>query len=93
MMTRRKLVIILSVGVLLIPLIAMKFTAEVNWSMFDFIVAGILLISAGLLFDLAIRKIKKKTHRLVVVSLILIFFILLWAELAVGIFNSPIGGS
>jgi hypothetical protein len=42
--------------VLMAPLIAMQFTDEVNWSLFDFILAAALLATAGLLLELAVRK-------------------------------------
>ena len=45
---------------LLTPLIAMQFTKGVNWNIFDFIVAGILLLSTGLAFNFVIKKVKKQ---------------------------------
>ena len=36
----------------------MQFTNEVNWTLFDFVVAGILLLGTGLIFNLVVRKIK-----------------------------------
>jgi len=35
--------------ILLIPLIAMQLTNEVNWSLFDFIIMGAMLTITGLL--------------------------------------------
>ena len=78
---------------LLIPLIAMQFTAEVNWTPFDFVVAGLLLIGAGLIFDLVIRKIKNIKSRIAISLVLLIALLLIWAELAVGIFGTPLSGS
>ena len=37
-----------SAGILLVPLVAMLFTDQVNWDVADFITMGILLFSAGL---------------------------------------------
>ena len=67
-MQHRRLIIILisSATILLIPLITMQFTEEVNWSMLDFMVAGVLVLGAGLMFDLVIRKVKNIKHRAVV---------------------------
>jgi predicted membrane channel-forming protein YqfA (hemolysin III family) len=48
------LAIVLSI--LLIPFVAMQFTTEVNWSIFDFLVAGILLFVAGIAFYLIIKN-------------------------------------
>lgn len=77
---------------LLIPLIAMQFTDEVNWTIFDFIVAGILLIGTGLMIELVLRKVKKTKYRVILVIAILIALLLIWAELAVGIFGTPMSG-
>jgi peptidoglycan/LPS O-acetylase OafA/YrhL len=90
---KRIMIILLSVAVLLlIPFIAMQWTDEVHWTLFDFMVAGVLLFSTGLLCELVLRKIKKTTYRAVIIVVLLIAFLLLWAELAVGIFGTPIGG-
>lgn len=72
---------------LLIPLIAMKFTDDVNWTLFDFIAAGVLLLGTGLLCELAIRKVKKIKHRIAVCGALLAALLLIWTELSVGIFD------
>ncbi|HQQ82665.1 MAG: hypothetical protein U0289_14090 [Cyclobacteriaceae bacterium] len=79
--------------VLLVPFIAMQFTSEVNWSPGDFLVAGVLLFGAALLADLALRKIRSKGKRMAVVAIIMMALILVWIELAVGIFGTPFAGS
>ncbi len=78
---------------LLIPLIGMKFTSEVNWSLGDFIAMGILLLALGFTCEFVFRKISNKTFRLGLIALLVIVFLLIWIELAVGIFNSPFAGS
>ncbi|MGB5499733.1 MAG: hypothetical protein WBM77_12465 [Maribacter sp.] len=78
---------------LLVPLIAMQFTAEVNWTPMDFIVAGVILLGTGLIFDLILRKIKNNNYRIPIAAALLIVLLLFWAELAVGIFGTPLGGS
>lgn len=78
---------------LLIPLIAMQFTKEVDWDLFDFIVMGILLLGTGLLCELVMRRIKKTEYRIAICAGILIAFFLIWVELAVGIFGTPFAGS
>jgi len=77
---------------LTIPAIAMQFTNEVNWSASDFVVAGALLLSTGLIIELALRKIKKMPYRLITAAVILFIAFLIWAELAVGIFGTPWAG-
>lgn len=91
---KRLSIILLTVAfLLLIPLIAMQFTNEVNWSFFDFIVAGLLLIGTGLAFELVMRKIRKPRYRIAVFATILIVLVLIWVELAVGIFGTPLAGN
>jgi hypothetical protein len=59
MENKRLMGIVLTVVVLLlIPLIAMQFTNEVNWTLFDFVVAGVLLLGTGFICELVIRKVK-----------------------------------
>ena len=81
------------IGVLLIPAIAMLFTNEVNWSMGDFAVMGTLLLTAVLATEFVLRKISNKKYRIAIIALLIGVFLLLWAELAVGLFNSPFAGS
>lgn len=94
-MKNKRLIIIVAVIVLLllIPLVAMQFTNEVNWDIMDFIVMGILLLGAGLLIEIILRKVKSINKRYLVIGAVVIAFILIWAELAVGIFGSPFAGS
>jgi hypothetical protein len=42
--------------VLLVPLVAMQITDEVDWGVADFVLAGVLLGGTGLLLELAARK-------------------------------------
>jgi len=78
---------------LLIPFIAMQFTTDVNWSLFDFIVAGVLLFGTGFACELVFRKIKRMKYRVAICGGILVMLFLIWAELAVGIFGTPLAGS
>ncbi|HET7898700.1 MAG TPA: hypothetical protein VFL47_13545 [Flavisolibacter sp.] len=91
---KRLFAIFLSVAfLLLIPLVAMQFTNEVNWSAADFAVMGVLLLGTGLLCEWAMRKIKSSKNRILIIAVILIVFLLIWMELAVGIFGTPFAGS
>jgi hypothetical protein len=78
---------------LLIPFIAMQFTDEVNWSPLDFLVMGLLLFSLGSTIELIMRKIKPLKQRIILLGAALLTFLLIWAELAVGIFRTPFAGS
>lgn len=91
---KRLIVIVLTTVLLLfIPLIAMQFTNEVSWSMFDFIVAGALLLITGLACEFVLRKVKKLEYRIIICLVILAVFLLVWLELAVGIFGTAISGN
>lgn len=90
---RLKIIILIATSILIIPLLAMQLTNEVNWSLSDFIIAGILLLGFGLLIELLLQKIKKRNFRIVALVIIAIAFLLFWAELAVGIFGAPFAGS
>lgn len=91
---KRLLAIVIGVALLLmIPLIAMQFTSEVNWDGFDFLVMGVLLLGTGLTCELVLRKVKKLEHRLALCGVVLVALFLVWAELAVGIFGTPFAGS
>ncbi|MBT8184434.1 MAG: hypothetical protein KJN76_06320 [Eudoraea sp.] len=86
-------ILMVSAGLLLIPFVAMQITTEVNWSLSDFAIAGILLIGSGLLLELVLRKIKKSHYRTLAIITIVLLLLLIWAELAVGVFGTPFAGS
>ena len=90
---RRFIIFLITLFLLLIPLIAMMFTNEVNWIVSDFIVAGFLLLGTGMLVAFVMRIIKKRIYKVSLISVILIVLILIWIELAVGIFGLPFGGN
>lgn len=79
--------------VLSLPLIAMQFSTGVDWDATDFIIMGILLSGTGLLVELVLRNVKTTAGRLILCGAILCGLVLIWAELAVGIFGSPFAGS
>lgn len=72
--------------ILMIPLVAMQFTAEVDWTLSDFVIMGVLLFVTGLLLEIAVRKTSK--YRVAAVAAIVVGFLWLWAELAVGVFTN-----
>lgn len=91
----KRLIAILSAagGLLLIPLIAMQFSREVNWNGDDFIAGGILLFGTGLLCELVMRLVKTTRNRIILCLGLLLLLFLVWAELAVGLFGTPFAGS
>jgi hypothetical protein len=77
---------------LAIPLIAMQFTSEVNWKPNDFGIAALLLLAMATAIELARYFIKQNRIKRFIIALIVIMLVLIWIELAVGIFNSPLAG-
>ncbi|KAA0208500.1 MAG: hypothetical protein EDM69_07825 [Chlorobiota bacterium] len=77
----------------MIPLIAMQFTNEVDWSIGDFLIMGILLFGTGTLCEIVFRKTRRITYRVLFTFGLLLIFFLIWAELAVGIFGTPFAGT
>jgi hypothetical protein len=94
-MKNKRLIIILTAVtiLLLVPLVAMQFTSEVDWKINDFVIMGILLFCTGLLCELVMRKVKSTKHRLIFCGVVLFAFFLIWVELAVGLFGTPFAGS
>ena len=93
-MKNKRLIIIVSIVAcfLLIPLIVMQFTDQVNWTLGDFVVMGGLLLATGLCIDLIMRKVRSIDKRTYIILGVLIVFLLIWAEMAVGVFGSPVAG-
>ena len=78
---------------LTIPLIAMQFTDEVEWSPSDFMIMGLLLSVTGFTGVLISKKVNSYSHRVLLLVIFAIIFLLIWAELAVGIFGSQFAGN
>jgi hypothetical protein len=93
-LNKPQLVIFFSVFVgMLIPLISMLFTKEVKWSVYDFVLAAIVLLSAGILCEFIYRKLKTTWLKFFLLTLVLLLTIMVWIELAVGLFGTPFAGS
>jgi hypothetical protein len=81
--------------ILLIPLVAMQFSDEVDWNLFDFVVAGALLFGSGLAYELVARKRGNVAYRAAVGVAVAAALLLVWINLAVGIIGSednPVNG-
>ncbi|MGZ8290475.1 MAG: hypothetical protein ACXW2U_06800 [Telluria sp.] len=72
---------------LLLPLVAMQFTSEVNWTAGDFAAAAALLLGTAFVYVLASRKVTGARTRLLVGAGCMFVLLVVWAELAVGIFS------
>ncbi|WP_199305974.1 hypothetical protein [Pseudanabaena sp. FACHB-2040] len=88
---QNKNIIYLALGtasILLMPLIAMLFTNQVVWDLFDFIVAGTLIFGTGLAYELVAKKGGTMAYRVAVGIALAAAFLLVWMNLAVGIIGS-----
>lgn len=72
----------------LAPLMAMQFTEDVRWSVFDFAVFGVMLAIAASLFDLATRRGGDLARQAAFALTIGTGFLMTWANLAVGLVGS-----
>jgi predicted membrane protein len=84
---RQPFFVVIAVTALLltIPLVAMQFTDEVNWTQGDFALMAGLLIACGTSYVFLRRFAKSRAARLALALLVLTCFVLIWAELAVGL--------
>lgn len=76
------IIFLATAAILAIPLIAMPFTDEVNWTLSDFIVAGMLLAGTGLLYEFAASKTDRYAYRVGIGVVLGTMLILVWGVLA-----------
>ena len=73
---------------LLLPWVAMQFTAEVAWDLSDFIVFGAMLLGACGTCELAVRMNGSSAYHAAVGVAVAAAFLLVWINLAVGIIGN-----
>lgn len=91
MITRHRNIVrvALVTGLLLaVPLVAMQFSDDVQWNLFDFLVAGALLFGTGLAYVLLTDKARSGAYRLAAGVALGSALFLVWANLAVGLIGS-----
>ncbi len=76
---------LVTVGILLIPLLAMQVSDEWNWDLFDFAFMGTLIFGTGLAYQLIARKAGTTGYRAAVGMALATAFLLVWINGAVGI--------
>jgi hypothetical protein len=81
-------VAIATIVILLLPLLAMNFTDEVNWGIGDFIVMGSMLMFAGFGYLMISNLSTNSAYKVASAIAIAIGFFILWSNLAVGIIGS-----
>jgi|TARA_B110000977_G_C10787029_1_gene380918 hypothetical protein len=77
---------------LLLPLIGSALSDDVNWSLFDFFLMGGMLLLMSTSIHLIISKEISSKNKALLVGISVLIFLLIWAELAVGIFGNPFAG-
>jgi len=78
---------------LLIPLIGTVVSDEVNWSLFDFVIMGFLLILLGVGINFVTTRSKNLKKQILYIGFIVLLFLAIWAGLAVGVFGTIFAGS
>lgn len=77
-----------------LPALAMSLGAEgVHWTGSDFVIMGTLLAVVGLAIEAMMRFVHGWRERRIAIGGVVVLFLLIWAELAVGIVGSPFAGS
>jgi|TARA_B000000475_G_C15734722_1_gene340208 hypothetical protein len=66
---------------------------DLDWSGFDFLVMASLILSLSIFINLILYYLNSSRLKLLLVFILVILFLLIWAELAVGIFGTPFAGS
>lgn len=69
---------------LLAPLVAMQFTDEVNWGPEDFVVAGLVFGTVGMVAELTVRRTGSFAYRAGTAFALAASFAIVWANAAVG---------
>jgi hypothetical protein len=77
-----------TVLLLLVPLIAMQFTNEVDWSAADFMIMGLLIFGTGSSYVLVTRSMTNLFTRAAAALGIGTTLLMIWANLAVGLISS-----
>jgi hypothetical protein len=73
--------LIITLLILLVPFIAMQFSDEVNWTVGDFIVAGVLLIFFGYLYNVLSKTSNHKATNVTIGVVLIGAFLLIWLSL------------
>lgn len=73
-------------GILLVVWMMAFVSAEIQWSVFDYIVAGIMLFAVAGAVELIVARVSNQRQRLLLLAVVGVVFMYLWAELAVGVF-------
>ncbi len=79
---------IVGLGLITIPLVAMQFSAQVVWSIFDFGLAWTLIFGAGFTFQLISKKTENFAYKIATGLAVFASLAILWVNGAVGIIGN-----
>ncbi len=77
----------LAAAALLVPAAAMLITREVNWDAGDFAVFGLMLAVLCMAVEASCHWLATPLRRVAAIILAVLAFLIVWAELAVGLFD------
>jgi predicted ferric reductase len=80
-------------GILALALISDVTSEEMQWSAADYLIAAVILLAAAASIVFIKRKITGRRARLTAFVILAILFVLVWGELAVGLFGTPWAGN
>lgn len=75
-----------------LPIVGAMVSQEVEWSLFDFLIALFLLSVFGLAIELIFQRLTAIQSRRFALAILLLLLVLIWGELAVGLIGSPFAG-
>ena len=81
-----------AVILLLLPFVAMQFTSDVNWTVGDFIFAGLMFGAVGLAIELTVRAAPNLFYRAAIICALAATFLTIWVNGAVGMIGSEDNG-
>ena len=82
----------IAVCVLVVVFLASLLSDQVTWSIFDFLIGGALIFAFATAEILLWKKLHSQ-YRWFVLLFVLFLFLMLWVEMAVGLFGSPLAGN
>ena len=86
--TMKSLIIFIVLNsILLIPIIGIMISEEFQWDILDYVIAGFMLNILGIVLLIIHRYIDNRKLGFSVLAITIVAFILMWVELAVGIFT------
>ena len=79
-------VFLVAAAILAIPLVMTNVSEEWDWDFSDFVIIGVLIVGAGVIYELVASRLKTNGTKLAALILAILAVMYVWAELAVGIF-------